>query len=954
MKKRLSLLLFLVGCIIIPGILLKPATAQVTPDGTTNTTVNAEGNDFTIQDGNRSGNNLFHSFQDFSVPNGGSAFFDNAPDIANILSRVTGGNISNIDGLIRANGSANLFLINPAGIIFRQGARLDVGGSFYGSSASSILFEDGEFSATDLETPPLLTINAPIGLGFRSEPGEITNRSSVQNDSGEFVGLEVASGNNLAFIGGNINFEEGEATTQGGNIELGGLSEAGTVGINPDGSLSFPDGVTKADIDLSNGADVDARGTGGGSVSVNARNLNLSAGEEFGSSLIRAGIRAESTSAEAQAGDVTIDVAENITLDDSGIFNQVDSDGVGNSGNITINTGSIEAINGGDVDASTFGQGDAGSVNITATGDITFDGEDSGGTPSGATSNVNSDAEVNAGGVTISTANLTLTNGGQVAADTFGEGNAGSVDITASDTITIDGQLSDGGFPSNVTSLVNSDAVGDAGGVTISTANLTLTAGGQVNTSTLGDGNAGDVTIATDNLTLTSGGQVNTSTLGQGNGGNVEISAQDTIYIDGDTSFVASIVDEDVVGDAGDVSISAANLELSAAGFITTLTAGAGNAGDVTINVANLELSAGGFIATTTGGAGDAGDLTVNATESIFINGLNAEGDISSGLYANALLNDGNGGNVNVITNQLTINDGGTIDVGNFDNLVVTSQLTVDDSGTIDVGNLDDSNASPPGTGEPGTINIEANSINLSNRASIVAATQAETTSNSVNINLQVADSITLEDNSLISAQAFKNANGGNLTIDTNFIVAFPNGNNDIIATAEDGNGGNIDITAESLLGIEERPLNSNTNDINVSSEFGLDGNISIFTPDINTIQTDLELPNNLVDSQQTVAQACQSDRISGKSSGLTIQGKGGIPPQPTEPIDSEAILVQGKITTSKPPVQAPDIPPLGSNMGNILPARGIIKTEDGQIILTAYSTDQLDTRTPHISPNCR
>ena len=107
MNKELSLLLSLGCCTITQGIFLNPTTAQVTPDGTTNTTVNADGNDFTINQGARAGNNLFHSFRDFSVPNGGSAFFDNNPDIANIFSRVTGGNISNIDGLIRANGSAS-------------------------------------------------------------------------------------------------------------------------------------------------------------------------------------------------------------------------------------------------------------------------------------------------------------------------------------------------------------------------------------------------------------------------------------------------------------------------------------------------------------------------------------------------------------------------------------------------------------------------------------------------------------------------------------------------------------------------------------------------------------------------------------------------------------------------------------------------------------------------------
>ena len=140
MKQVLLLLIslnyYLLGIIIA----LNPATAQVIPDGTTNTTVDAEGNNITINDGDRAGNNLFHSFQDFSVPDGGSALFNNEQAIENIFSRVTGGNISNINGALGANGSANLFLVNPAGIIFGENASLSVGGSFYGTSADSILF----------------------------------------------------------------------------------------------------------------------------------------------------------------------------------------------------------------------------------------------------------------------------------------------------------------------------------------------------------------------------------------------------------------------------------------------------------------------------------------------------------------------------------------------------------------------------------------------------------------------------------------------------------------------------------------------------------------------------------------------------------------------------------------------------------------------------------------------
>lgn len=247
-------------------IISNRVSAQVTPDGTVNTQVNQNTGVAEITGGETRGDNLFHSFQDFSVDTGEAASFLNNSDIANIFSRVTGGNASNIDGLIRANGSANLFLINPAGIVFGEGARLDLGGSFYSSTASSILFEDGEFSAVDNLGEPILTINAPIGLGFRDNPREIVNRSRVENNSEQIVGLEVDAGNNLVFVGGNLSFEGGNATARGGNIYLGGLAAAGTVALNNDASLSFPEDVTLADITLTNAADIDTSGTGGGNI----------------------------------------------------------------------------------------------------------------------------------------------------------------------------------------------------------------------------------------------------------------------------------------------------------------------------------------------------------------------------------------------------------------------------------------------------------------------------------------------------------------------------------------------------------------------------------------------------------------------------------------------------------------------------------------------------------------
>ncbi|WP_293047966.1 filamentous hemagglutinin N-terminal domain-containing protein [Moorena sp. SIO1F2] len=146
----------LVSSLLIPNI----ATAQISSDGTLSTTVTSDdGVNFLIEKGVRTWDHLFHSFSEFSVPSNGSAFFNNAGDIVNIFSRVTGGNISNIDGLIRANGNANLFLINPAGIIFGENASLNIGGSFFATTAESVVFGDGiEFSATEPNQAPLLTI----------------------------------------------------------------------------------------------------------------------------------------------------------------------------------------------------------------------------------------------------------------------------------------------------------------------------------------------------------------------------------------------------------------------------------------------------------------------------------------------------------------------------------------------------------------------------------------------------------------------------------------------------------------------------------------------------------------------------------------------------------------------------------------------------------------------------
>ena len=1029
--------------------------AQVTSDNTVNTRITQDGNVAEITGGEARGSNLFHSFQDFSVPTGNEAFFNNANNIENIFSRVTGGNISHVDGAIRNNGSANLFLINPAGIILGENARLDIGGSFYGSTASSILFEDGEFSAADLENP-LLTVNAPIGLGFRDEPGDIVNRSAVANSVEETVGLEVLPKNNIALLGGDINFNAGNLTAKGGRIELGGLSQAGTIGINENGTLNFPQNIAKADITLSNAADVDVRGSGG-SIELNARNLSLASGEH---SSIRAGIVADSAFNQAQAGNITINVDENIAIDNGSIFNLVEPNAVGNAGSINIFTTNLTLNDGAKVDASTSGEGDSGFVNVTAN-NIAIDAGDVIDFVTGITSTVKVGGIGNSRGVDINTANLSISNGGRIAANTSGIGNAGQVNITATDSIVFDGRNFDDSIASGVASRVDAIGNGNSGGININTANLSISNGGSIDASTLGNGDSGfvnvnanniaidaqnsagsvtgitsivkvdargnskGININTANLTANNGGRIAANTSGMGNAGQVNITATDSIVFDGRNSQTnlrsgtASLVDEIGNGESGGINITTSNLNLSDRGIVEATTKGAGNAGAIDISVNNLTLTSGGRIAANTSGTGNAGRVNITATDSIIFDGKNSVGDIFSGVASRvdgigngdsggikitasnltlsnegiveaATLAEGNAGDVEIATNNLTLTNGGRIDAntlaegnagkltinatesiaidgatqqfrsnisanalvsnGNSGNVnIYTDELTIENGGAIEASNFDSLSLLEPGTGRSGNINIEANSIALSNGGRIEAITQSVAGDNA-NVNLVVADTITLQNNSLISAKAIAEANGGNLNIDTDFVIALPNSNNDIVANARQGQGGNINITATSLFGIEQRSLDPLTNDIDASSDdINLDGNIFIDSLNTKVVRESKPLPKTVVVPEKTIVQACRANKEAEAKNRLNIEGKGGIPAEPSLPLDSRNIVINGENTNFLSATPQP----VETHQGKIQPARGIKTTKSGNVILTAYRTNNAGDRLAQIERNC-
>ncbi|KAM3099714.1 filamentous hemagglutinin N-terminal domain-containing protein [Phormidesmis sp. 146-12] len=886
-----------------------------------------------IDGGARRGSNLFHSFRDFNVDGGRGVYFTNPAGVANILTRVTGGNSSQILGTLGVLGNANLFLINPNGILFGPNARLDFrGGSFLASTANSILFNNSfAFSATDPQAPPLLTVNVPIGLQYGSNPGKIRSQGAR---------LQVPTGQTLTLAGGAVTVDGGQLFAFGGRVEVAGVADAGEVGLTQqrqEWRLSVPDGLARADVAIGNGANVNVRAGGGGNIAIIAQNLAIT-GAGTG---LRAGIAVNLGTVSAQAGDIDINATKAVNLNAMLISNATEPRGTGNAGDIRITTGTLSLTNGALLSDSTFGQGDAGNITITARDAASFKGASSNRFTS-LINAVETGAIGQGGNISITTGNLSFSNGAQMSTSVRGQGKAGDIIVIARDTVSLDGTDSNG-QGSGAFSEVAARATGQGGNISITTGLLSLTNGAAVSATTLGRGNAGNITITardavsfdgasnnqfsggafsqvrfgaegqggsisitTGALSITDGGNVNANTNGIGDAGNITIVARDAVSIrgvgsNGIPSGVVSNVTRDGVGQGGNISITTGVLSITNGGNVNVNTNSIGDAGNITIvardaisidGVNNSRISSGVFSQVTSTATGRGGDIGITTNSLSLTNG--AEVAVST-------FGRGNAGNITIIARDGVFFDGvgsnkfasGAFSLVNSRAIGQAGKITIQTE-LFSIANKAILSASSSGQGSAGNLDVTVRQLRLDNQGSI----QAQTASGQGgNITLQVPDLLLLRRGSFISTTAGTaqaGGDGGNITFKGNFIVAVPNENSDISANAFTGKGGRVEITTQGIFGTQFRPQLTFLSDITASSTFGIAGVVAINEPSIDPNRGLVRLPVDLTDASRLIVQACPTgSTIAQQSNEFIITGRGGLPPTPNEAVNQDAIQVE-------------------------------------------------------------
>lgn len=668
LKKQWASVLFGILFSLGLGLNARPLKAQqVSADGTLNTLVSTPNNvNFTITNGTRSGQNLFHSFREFSIPKEGSAIFDLrlSPATVNVFSRVTGNNVSNINGLIKTIGGnrPNIFLLNPNGILLGPQARLDIGGSFLGTTAQGIQFDNSVLFSNAATEQTVLNIRVPTGVQMGANPAAIWVEGSGHGVTSQGTqspyqrnlrenGLQVKPDQTLALLGGGITLNGGVLTA--GNVELGSpvagrSGENAFVGLQSIGNgftFDYDQVGSYGNIQLLNQSLVDISSQNAGTMKINTQDLQI----KDGSLLL-------SSTAGAAKGQIKIAAQGTFLMEGrtpnrsigSGIEVYAIDSGEGAMIDILARDLIIRDIS--RVSSQASGKAATGDIRVQALQSVRLNSQVVGDSANAAIFAL-TNGQGNAGDIQIKTPFLRVDDDAVISAATFGAGNAGNIRLET-DRI----ELSNGGTIGS-----SSFVQGNAGTLNIQTRSLSLMNGGLISSNSLGRGNAGSIEInASENVTLFAIGTLNRTSsqirstvrnasptvqrifksppAATGNGGSIIIRSPQ-ISLDRDAEIN---VRNEGSGEGGDITLQGQNLQLNNRSSLNAATRVA-SGGNIRITSENVSLRNGSSINVTAGSRGEGGIIQID-TEVLL--GLE-----NSDIIANAFR--GNGGQIRIKADQI-------------------------------------------------------------------------------------------------------------------------------------------------------------------------------------------------------------------------------------------------------------------------------------------------------------